>query len=164
MLRIEPEHPFANYLLGSVRLRRGQLELAEDLFLRSMVKERNAPACAGLGAVMLRKGKLDDAETLLRHSLSLDPDRHFTLHTLAELLIKTGKLDDAEKIISRLTSSKPEDMGFRMTFIRLLIEQKKLHKAAIIVSDLLGNEDYLPRETLYELRPLAARLSQELSY
>ena len=164
MLRIEPEHPFANYLLGSVRLRRGQLELAEDLFLRSMVKERNAPACAGLGAVMLRKGKLDDAETLLRHSLSLDPDRRFTLHTLAELLIKTGKLDDAEKIISRLTSSKPEDMGFRMTFIRLLIEQKKLHKAAIIVSDLLGNEDYLPRETLYELRPLAARLSQELSY
>lgn len=164
MLRIEPEHPFANYLLGSVRLRRGQLELAEDLFLRSMMKERNAPACAGLGAVMLRKDKLDVAETLLRHSLSLDPDRRFTLHTFAELLIKTGKLDDAEKIITRLTNEKPQDLNFRMTFIRLLIEQKKLHKAAIIVSDLLENEDYLPRETLNELKPLAARLSKELSY
>ncbi|MDD4101033.1 MAG: DUF2723 domain-containing protein [Kiritimatiellae bacterium] len=163
MLRIDPEHPFANYLLGSVRLRRGQLELAEDLFLRSMMKERNATACAGLGAVMLKKGKLEVAETLLRHSLSLDNSRRFTLHTLAKLLLETGKLDEAEDILSQLERDSPDDLGVRLTVVNLLIKQKKLNKAAMIVSELLDNEDYLPREIVHELKPLAARLSQALS-
>ena len=127
------------------------------------MKERNAPACAGLGAVMLKKGKLDVAESLLRHSLAMDNTRRFTLHALAKLFIETGKLDDAEKHLNQLLSVKPEDLGVRLTFVRLLIEQKNLHKAAIMVSEMLDNEDYLPRETVYELRPLAARLAQELS-
>ncbi len=163
MLRIEPEHAFANYLLGSVRLRRGELELAEDLFVRSMMKERNAPACAGLGAVMLKKGRLDAADSLLRHSLAMDNTRRFTIHALAELFLETGRLDDAEKHLTQLSNVMPEDLGVRLTFIRLLIEQKKLHKAATMVSEMLDNEDYLPRETVNQLRPLAARLSQELS-
>ncbi len=163
MLRLDPEHTFANYLLGSVRLRRGQLELAEDLFLRSMMKERNAPACAGLGAVMLKKGKLDVAEKLLRHSLSLDSSRLFTNHTLAKLLIEIGHIDEAEKTLTPLIDCRPEDLDIRLTTIRLLIEQKKFNKAAMLVSEMLDNEDYLPREVVHELRPLAVRLAHELS-
>ena len=32
VLRQNPEHAFANYLLGTVRLSRGELDKAEDLF------------------------------------------------------------------------------------------------------------------------------------
>jgi tetratricopeptide (TPR) repeat protein len=163
VLRQNPEHAFANYLLGTVRLHRGEIDKAEDLFRRSLEKERNAPAYAGLGAVALAKKDFADAEKLTRLALELDPSRLFAWHTLAKILIATDRLDEASRALDTVTAGRPDDLDVRLTLIRLRMKQKKLEEAALLVSDLLENEDFLPRPIVRQLKPLAAQLATELS-
>lgn len=163
VLRRDPEHAFANYLWGSVRLRRGELDLAEDLFTRSLEKERNAPAYAGLGTVLLERGAFEQAEKFLRRSLELDARRLFTWHALARLLLETGRLDEASRALDTVAEGLPDDLDVRLTVIRLLMRQKKLDHAATLVSDLLEDEDLLPPGIRSRLKSLADELSAELS-
>ena len=163
VLRQNPEHAFANYLLGTVRLSRGELDKAEDLFKRSLESAGSAPAFAGLGAVLLAKDSLDSAEKLLRRSLELDRSRLFTWHTLARLLLATGRLDEAARALEPVLAGRPEDLDVRLTLIRLRIKQMQFEEAATLVSTLLENEDLLPRPIAAQLKPLAAKLSEELS-
>ena len=163
MLKLDPEHAFANYLWGSVRLRRGELELAEDLFARSLERSRNAPAYAGLGAVLLGRGDLTAAEKFLRRSLEMDNTRLFTWHMLARVLLATGRLDEASRALDLVLAGLPEELEVRLTHIRLLLKQGKLEEAALLVSDLLEDEDLLPQAILAQLKPIAAQLSKDLS-
>lgn len=163
VLRQDPDHAFANYLLGMARLHRGELEKAADLFSRSEEKERNAPARAGLSAVMLAKGELASAEKLARSSLDLDATRLFTWHTLAKILIEGGRTDEASTALGPVLKEQPDNLDVRLTLIRLRIKQKKFDEAATLVSDLLGNEDLLPLPIRRQLHPLAEQLSSELT-
>jgi len=163
VLRLNPEHAFANYLWGSVRLRRGELDLAEDLFKRSLEKERNAPAYAGLGAVLFERGEMEQAEKFLRRSLDMDGQRLFTWHVLARLFIATGRLDEASRALKPVMDNLPDDLDVRLTWINLLMRQRKLDQAAMLVSDLLDDEDLLPPHIRRRLKPLVAELSAEFS-
>ena len=163
VLRHNPEHAFANFLWGSVRLRRGEFDLAEDLFTRSLEKERNAPAYAGLGAVLLERGDLESSEKFLRRSLEMDNARLFTWHALARLLLAHGRLDEASRALDTVLAGLPKDPDVRLTLIRLLMKQAKLEEAAMHISEMLENEDQLPPAILTQLKPLAAQLSATLS-
>ena len=163
VLRSDPDHAFANFLWGMVRLRRKELDLAEDLFLRSLSKERNAPALAGLGAVMMEKGRMEPAEKLLRLSLEMDPSRLFTSHTLCKLLLATGRTDEAARVLEPVVAGLPDDLDVRLTLIRLRMKQNRLEEAATRISDLLDKDDLLPRPIHDQLQPLAAQLSKKLS-
>ena len=163
MLRLDPEHAFANYLLGMARLHRNELDKAEDLFNRSREKTRNAPAYAGLGAVMLAKGDFSAAEKLTRYSLELDATRLFTWHTLAKTLLAAGRTDEASQALDTVLKGLPDNLDVRLTLIRLRMKQNRIADAASLVSDLLENEDMLPRPIAQQLHPLADQLSAELS-
>ena len=163
VLRQNPEHAFANFLLGMVRLHRGELEKADDLFRRSLENERSAAAYAGLGAVQFEKGAFDPAEKLLRRALELDDKRLFTWHTLSRLLLATGRIDAAAEALAPVLAGQPESLEVRLTLIRLRIAQKRYEESALIVSAMLENEDLLPPHIAAQLKPLAAQLSEELS-
>lgn len=163
VLRQDPDHAFANYLLGTVRLQRGELEKADDLFRRSLEKERNAAAYAGLGAVMLAKGDTEAAEKLSRRALEMDATRVSARHTLAQILIATDRLDEAARNLETVIASRPNSLDVRLTLIRLRMKQRRMEDAAQLVSELLENEDSLPRPVLQQLKPLANQLSAELA-
>lgn len=158
-----PEHAFANYLLGQVRLRRGELEKADDLFRRSLEKERTAPAYAGLAAVKLAQGDTVSAEKLVRRALDLDPKRVSAWHTLAETLLAEGRTQEASEALDTVLKQWPDNLTVQLTLIRLRMQQKKLDEAATLISDLLGKKDRLPPFITQQLQRLAAQLSSELS-
>ena len=162
-LRLNPDHAFANFLLGMVRLNRHELDLAEDLFTRSLETDRNAPAYAGLGAVLFERNSLDSAEKFLRRSLELDRSRLFAWHTLARLLLATDRLDEAEQALAPVIASRPEDPDVRLTLIRLNIKQKKLDAAIELVSGLLDKKALLPARIAQHLGPLVQHLSAAMS-
>ena len=163
VLRQDPEHALSNYLLGRVRLHRGEIEKAEDLFRRSLEKERNAPAYAGLGDVMLAKGDAVAAEKLLRQSLELDATRLLTWLTLAKTLLAEDRTDEASQALDTVLKGAPDNFDVRLTLIRLRMKQKKNEEAATLISDLLENEDLLPVPVARQLHSLAEQLSAELS-
>lgn len=163
VLRSDPDHAFANFLWGMVRLRRNELDLAEDLFLRSLAKERSAPAYAGLGAVTFEKGRIEPAEKLLRLSLEMEPSRLFTSHTLAKLLLASDRTDEAARVFEPVLSGQPDNLEAQLTLIRLRMKQNRLEEAATLISDLLDKDDLLPRPIHDQLQPLAALLSKKLA-
>ena len=163
VLRKNPEHAFANYLLGQVRLRRGELDKAEDLFRRSLENERNAPAYAGLGAVKLAQGDTAAAEKLVRRALELDPKRISARHTLAETLLAEDRTREASDALDSVLKEWPDNLYAQLTLIRLRMKQKKLDEAAALISDLLGNKDRLPPTITQQLLRLAKQLSAEIS-
>jgi len=162
ILRRNPDHTFANFLLGMVRLDRSELDLAEDLFRRSLETERNAPAYAGLGAVLLEKKILDSAEKFLRRSLELDNSRLFAWHTLARLLLATDRLDEAARALAPVVADQPNDPAVRLTLIRLTIKQKKIEAAIELFAGLLEEKDLLPERVARQLELLTTQLSNAL--
>ncbi len=159
----DPNHAFANYLLGSVRLHRGELEKAEDLFSRSLEHAPSAQAYAGLGAVLFAKGKLDQAEALTRQALGLDASLTRAQHTLAKILLATERTDEAASALAPVLTALPEDLNVRITLIRLRIAQQRIEEAALLASQLLENDDLLPPAIARQLKPLADELTERLS-
>ncbi len=92
MLRIMPNHAFANYLLGRARLDRGNLGQAEDLFVKSLEVKASIPASVGLASVWIEQGKTEQAEVILRNALKEDEASTFARLTLIKLLVAKKKV------------------------------------------------------------------------
>ncbi|MFO7937433.1 MAG: DUF2723 domain-containing protein [Kiritimatiellia bacterium] len=156
-----PENPMANNLMGQVRLRRNQPELARDYFVRSLKSEKTAAGLRGLAETLLLTKDSRLAESYISEAIKLDPDNIQTLHVKTKIALTLNKTGEAEKAFRKVYESKPDDPSIRLTMIRLLIQQGKLEDAAMRVSNMLEKEDYLPRPVVREVKKLARILSQE---
>lgn len=174
MLRLMPDHTFANYLLGRARLDRGAYGQAEDLFKRSLEKKTNVPAAVGLAALWIEqaglakkqdveKGKLAQAEALLRAALKQEETNTFARQTLIKLLVSKGASDEAFQLIQPLLKARPDDFDLRLTYIRIRMQQGKLEEASQLISDLLDKEYKLHPPAQAKLRLLAKQLSEAIS-
>jgi predicted Zn-dependent protease len=163
MLRIIPDHAFANYLLGRARLERGALGQAEDLFKKSLAKKVNVPAAVGLASVWIEQKQTEKAEAILRSALKEDEKNSFARLTLIKLLIVKEKGDEAFQLIQPLIKERPEDLELRMMYIRIRMKQGKFEEAAQTVSDLLDKEYKLPAPIQVQLKELAQQLSDALT-
>ncbi len=164
MLRQNPDHAFANYLWGRVRLERGELDLAEDLFKRSLEAEKiNGPACGGLGEVLLAQESYAYAEKFLRLALTYIPDQATTRHALARLLLATNRIDEAACEIEPVFQASPEDPSVQLTVIKIRLAQRNYKDAAEMLSALLADQRRLPRHIVSQLRPLSKQLFSEMS-
>ena len=174
MLRLMPDHAFANYLLGRARLDRGAYGQAEDLFKRSLEKKTNVPAAVGLAALLIEQaalkpkgeietGKLVQAEALLRAALKKEETNTFARQTLIKLLVTKGASDEAYQLIQPLLKARPDDFDLRLTYVRIRMQQGKLEEASQLVSDLLDKEYKLHPPAQARLRLLAKQLSEAIS-
>jgi predicted Zn-dependent protease len=163
MLRIIPNHAFANYLLGRARLERGILGQAEDLFTKSIETKATIPATVGLASTWIEQGKTDKAEAILRAALKEDETSTFARLTLIKLLIAKEKGDEAYLLIQPLIKARPEDLNLRLMDIRIRMKQGKFEESAQIVSDLLDKEYKLPTHIKDQLKELAKQLSDSLT-
>jgi predicted Zn-dependent protease len=163
MLRIIPDHAFANYLLGRARLERHILGQAEDLFQKSLAKITNVPAAVGLASVWIEQGEINKSEAILRSSLKEDETSTFARLTLIKLLLAKKKGDEAYLLIQPLMKASPGDLKLRLMYIRIRMIQGKLEEAAQSVSDLLDKEYKLPADIQAQLKDLARQLSDALT-
>lgn len=163
MLRLNPDHAFANYLLGRARLERGKIGQAEDLFQRSLSKQTNIPAAVGLASVWIEQEKFDKAEVVLRTALKEDETNTFARITLINLLLKMEQGEEAYLLIQPLLKATPEDLDLRLTYVRIRMLQGKLEESAQIVSELLDKEYNLPSHIQSQLKILAKQLSTALT-
>jgi predicted Zn-dependent protease len=163
MLRVIPNHAFANYLLGRARLERGILGQAEDLFTKSLSIKTNIPAAVGLASIWIEQGKTDKAEAILRAALKEDETSTFARLTLIKLLTAKGMGDEAYLLIQPLIKARPEDLNLRLMYILIRMKQGKFEESAQIVNDLLDKEYKLPTHIKDQLKELAKQLSDALT-
>lgn len=159
----DPENPLANILMGQVRLKRNQLDLAQDFFARSLKSKITVEGLSGLAETLMLKGDTALAESYIKRALELEPTRIKSLHVKTKIELALNKTDEAARSFKQVLLSNPEDLEVKLTMIRLQMQQGKIEEAAMHVSNMLEREDYLPRNIVKQLKTLARQISHEFS-
>lgn len=124
ILRRTPGNPFANYLIGSIRLEQGEYGDAETYLRRSAeVQKPTAAALNNLAQVLCRIRRLDEAENVARKATACAPDRYETWSTLAFVLISRGRANEAAEALSRAYALNKSDL--RLALVDGLISVKR---------------------------------------
>ena len=125
LLRQNRRNKLANYVMGSIRLQRGDYEMAET-FLRISVAEEKPLATAqnDLAEVLRRLKKYAEAEKAARDAVKTDPGLYVAWETLASVLLDQNKgLDEAETCVKKAielakTATKNGDLRMLITLAR----------------------------------------------
>jgi len=100
--------------LGTVRLQRGDLEVAEADFLAAIELDPGLSAArANLGLVRRRRGDDRGAEAHYREAITLDPLNTDARYNLARLLLDTGRRGEAQEALRAILAIDPGDEAAR---------------------------------------------------
>ncbi|MDD4017703.1 MAG: tetratricopeptide repeat protein [Kiritimatiellae bacterium] len=163
VLRQRPNHPYANFIIGSIRLEQGQYGDAESYLRRSA--EAPEPTLAALNnyaQTLCRIRKLDAAEAMARKAASQAPDRYEGWGTLAFVLAVKGETGPAAKALATARAINSEDE--RLCLVEGLIAVSRGDSvAAVKAADTVGAKSGLSvtdRRELQNLRDAIARLGK----
>jgi tetratricopeptide (TPR) repeat protein len=146
VLRAEPRHAFANYLLATVLLERNELAQAEILFRRSLATLPTALAHNDLAETLRRLKRLKDAEREARAALAQDDTSFAAWDTLACVLLDLGRLDEAAQAASRAITLCARDPRLHLTLARVCVAQKRMQEALRILKQPVMQISILPPE------------------
>lgn len=124
ILRQRPEHPYANFIMGTIRLEQGQYGDAEGYLRRSVADEK--PMLAALNnfaEVLCRIRKLDEAEKIARQATELAPERYEGWATLAHVLAEKNLPDPATEALAKARQINADDA--RLNVVDALIAVKR---------------------------------------
>lgn len=124
ILRQYPDHPQANFVIGTIRLQQGQYGDAEGYLARSVSGERpTMSALNNYAEVLCRIRKLDMAEQTARRAIEVDPERYEGWSTLAFVLAEKEQPEPAAEALAKARSLDSKDK--RLELIAALIALKR---------------------------------------
>ncbi len=149
-LMLNPDHALANYLMGTINLKRGDLQKSEDSLRRSIGARPSSPACNDLAENLRRQKRLAEAETFARQALAIEPDFPSSLDTLACILLDAQRVEAAAPLAALATQKSPSKTAFQLTLLRVRVKQNNVEEvkrlldilvaAGVPVSDALQQE------------------------
>ena len=159
LLRINRNHGFANYIMGSLMMRRGRKAEAEDYLRRSVSESKSAAALNDLAELLRQSGDYEEAERQVRAAIQLAPDLYFAWDTLGGVLTDTKRLDDAEIAYVKALEIFQDDLRVHLNLAKLLLRKNDRVRAREIVSKIQPRRSELPAAEQEEL----SRLIRELT-
>lgn len=125
VLNERPEDSNARYSLGSLQLRRGEIQAARKNFEASIKVRPSARAYyqLGLACGALRDGAV--AKAAYENCIKLDPTHAEALVNLASLLLRGGDRKAAEGLLRRAVAVKPTLLPARRMLLRVLDDRAK---------------------------------------
>ncbi len=124
ILRQRPDQPYANFIMGSIRLEQGQYGDAETYLRRSTSDA--LPTLAALNnyaQVLCRIRKLEEAEKVARQAVDRTPGRYEGWATLSFVLAEKGDPDHAAEALARARRINADDT--RLSLVDALIAIKR---------------------------------------
>jgi len=112
-LRKNRQAPLANYVMGSLAIRRGQYREAEAFLRRAAeAPQPNILAFNDLAEVLRRTDRLPEAEDCVRKAIDRAPNFYILHQTLSEILMDADKnLDEAESSIRKAIELSKNEKG-----------------------------------------------------
>ena len=159
ILRINRNHGFANYIMGSLMLGRGKRAEAEDYLRRSISASKSAAALNDLAELLRQSGNYAEAEKQARAAIELSPDLYFAWDTLGGVLAETQRLEDAEKAYVRALEIFQDDLRVHLNLAKLLKQMGNTVRAREIVSQIQPRRSELPPAEQKELAILVRELT-----
>ena len=160
LLRVNPDHAFANHILGMLQMEEGENELAEDSLRRAVTSRRSPIALNDLAWLLQERGKLDEAEKLTREALKSKRDLYQAWDTLGTIFAKTGRDSAAEKAFKQALAFAAEDPAVLLHLAELYIRTGNTGEAVKLVETVESREDDLRPDYRALLASIRERLEQ----
>lgn len=122
LLRRQPGHPYANYILGTFRLQKGLYADAERYLSKSIAVEK--PSFAALNnyaETAVRLGLFEKAETCARQAIAMRPDAYEGWALLADVQVRVNKGDEAEQSLLKARKIYADEPRFAFVEARIAI-------------------------------------------
>ncbi len=164
ILRQRSDNPYANFIMGSIRLEQGQYGDAETYLRRSV--SGSAPTLAALNnyaQVLCRIRKLDEAETVARKATEREPGRYEGWATLAFVLAEKENAEGASGALAKARAVSSADKRLFLVEALIAVKRGDAEGAEKAVGS-VGAENKLStadRRELNSLRDDIARLRQK---
>jgi len=160
LLRVDADNAFGNYVLGSLKLEEGEDAMAEDLFRRSLRRQRAPFVLNDLAWVLQKQGAFAEAEKLAREAAQIDADAHQSWDTLGVILMGAGRLDEAEKALERSLTLYQDDLSVFLHMAELQSRRGNRKRALDIVQALSGKQGQLSPQDQKRLMEVRAAISR----
>ena len=130
ILSVQPNNPFALYLLGLLSNQVGKSEKAVELIRKALtLKPAFADAHYNLGGILAVQGKLDEAISSFRQVISLAPDFANAHYDLGVALGEQGKLNEAIASYRQALTLNPDNALALYNLAKNLKEQGNLDES-----------------------------------
>lgn len=124
IIRIDPSHPDALYLLGVSAHQQGRTDEALSYIGQAIsAGGAEAPFQKKLGSVFRSLNRIDDAIESYEETVRLKPDDVETLLELGALYYESGKLDEAKRCYTQGLNITPNAVDVQMRLGKILIDQ-----------------------------------------
>jgi tetratricopeptide (TPR) repeat protein len=159
LLVMNPRHALAAYVLGTVQIDRGNLELAEAS-LRSSIRHKKTPvALNDLAWLLERRGKYEEAETLAREAVALLDRAPSFWDTLGVTLMRTGKYEEADAALRKSLELGATSAATDLHMAELQVLRGKVDEARRFLRRAENAQQRLSLEDREELAALRRRLA-----
>ena len=109
ILKNEPEHVDAIFLLGTLNIQQGNLELATTFLKKTIsLKPDHVAAHNNLGTALQSQGRLSEAVVIYNRIIDLKPDYAEAHINLGNVFQEQGKFDEAMECYTRVIELQPD--------------------------------------------------------
>jgi len=157
LLSVDPNNARAHLALGKLQSNRGNLNLAETSFRKSIEQNVTADALNSLGWVLTARGRHEEALEVAGQAVDIDPDDAHAQDTRAIALMHLGRLEESEAALRIAIELDPAWFTFQLHLLEVLEKAGKNGPAQEILDELSTWEDLSPNQE-EQLAALADRL------
>ncbi|MBS1258709.1 MAG: Cell division coordinator CpoB [Candidatus Scalindua arabica] len=145
ILKNEPKHVDANFLLGTLNIQQGKLKPATTLLKKAIsLKPDHVAASNNLGTALQSQGNFSEAEVIYNNIIERTPDYVEGHINLGAVLQEQGKLDEAIKCYNRAIPLKPDYAEAHYNLGNALKRKNEFDEAAASYSQAIKlNPDYV---------------------
>ncbi len=125
ILKIDINHSFANYIMGSIALSHREFKSAEAYLQRSIEVDSNALTTGDLAYVKFKLDDIDRASQLVTQALDRSRDLYEVWDTYGQILLQQGKLEEAETALRTALKLNVQNPIVHLHLARVLFAQGK---------------------------------------
>ncbi|MGR3174022.1 MAG: tetratricopeptide repeat protein [Candidatus Scalindua sp.] len=131
ILKSEPEHIDAIFLLGTLNIQQRNLEPATTFLKKAIsLKPDHVAAYNNLGTALQSQGKLSEAVVIYNRVIEIKPDYAEARVNLGNVFQEQGKFDEAVECYNRVIELRPEYAEAHYNLGNALKEKNEFDKAA----------------------------------
>ena len=146
LLRLDPNHGLANYVMGSLQVADGEYALAEDSLRRSVAAQPSPAAHNDLACVLARRGRFVEAEQQVRAALASRKDMWHAWDTLATIQMQTGRIKDAKASLGEALTLAAEEPVVNLHRAEVHLIEGEREAAGTVLDSIAGKRAQMSLE------------------
>lgn len=162
LLRTHPDYPYANFVMGTIQMKRREYKLAEDSLTRSLAEQRTPETLNDLAWAVLMGGRSDEAETLAKEALTRNNQLAAAWDTLGMVYLKQGKVKEAREAIQKALNVYPNLPEFQLHLAQAEVAAKNFKAADDLIQKVMPNADKMWLEERENLQKVSRQVREAL--